>query len=74
MTYDEAALRILLNPSSPARQQAALTALAAKGRAEVANRMPCPECGDRGPHDDNGLTGEELSFCCRNCGTHWDAQ
>lgn len=35
-------------------------------------KVECPECGDMGPHDDNGRTGDERSFCCRKCGTHFD--
>jgi len=33
----------------------------------------CPECGDNGPHDDNGCTGRSLTYCCRSCGMHFDA-
>jgi hypothetical protein len=39
------------------------------------NKRTCPECGDEGPHDDNGAPRHaELSFCCRKCGTHFDAE
>jgi ribosomal protein L37AE/L43A len=45
---------------------------------EVARKMyreghRCPECQAKGPHDDNGRRGEELSWCCTACGNHWDA-
>jgi rubredoxin len=31
-------------------------------------RLECPECGDMGPHDDNGVTGPERAYACRACG------
>lgn len=33
----------------------------------------CPECGEHGPHEANGQRGAEESFCCRDCGLHFDA-
>ncbi len=67
-TYDQMALGILMSKGSEKEKQAQLTKLLnhAKGRLE------CPECGDMGPHDDNGQSGDELSFCCNKCGTHFD--
>lgn len=37
-------------------------------------KFECVECGDEGPHDDNGCSGEDQAFCCRACGTHMDAE
>jgi transposase-like protein len=34
----------------------------------------CPECEQEGPHADNGGRGVHLSFCCSECGTHFDAE
>jgi len=42
-------------------------------RAISDGRFACHECGDAGPHDDNGCTGSRLAFCCKACGTHMDA-
>lgn len=36
-------------------------------------KSACPDCGDEGPHDDNGEHGHDLSFACRACGMHFDA-
>ena len=33
----------------------------------------CPNCGNHGPHDTNGESGRDLSFCCTACGEQWDA-
>jgi hypothetical protein len=41
--------------------------------AHLTGRFPCPDCGNVGPHDDNGGTGANLSFCCAGCGIHIDA-
>lgn len=38
------------------------------------NRIECPECGHMGPHEDNGSRRlRDLSYCCGDCGTHFDA-
>jgi len=37
------------------------------------DRSPCPDCGDQGPHADNGESGVHLSFSCRSCGMCFDA-
>lgn len=35
----------------------------------------CPDCGDTGPHDDNGATRrDELAYSCRACGMCFDAE
>lgn len=31
----------------------------------------CPECGNLGPHDSNGCSGDDLAFCCSSCGEHF---
>jgi transcription elongation factor Elf1 len=41
--------------------------------ALITGKFDCPFCGNHGPHDDNGMTGEEQTFCCYKCGAHIDA-
>ncbi len=66
-------LEIMLG-DEPGKQRR-VQALATQARALVEGRRECPECADRGPHDDNGATRlSELSWCCRACGTHFDAE
>jgi hypothetical protein len=72
MIYDQAAQKILLGRGTEAQKQSALARLARHASDRLENREECPECGDSGPHDDNGRTGEERSLCCRMCGNHWD--
>lgn len=70
MTADEMAVEILLQGGS--RMQSRLTAL----RATVERTLhggECPNCGNPGPHDDNGEFGSNLSFRCDACGEQWDA-
>jgi len=43
-------------------------------RVTVAVAMPCPFCGKKGPHEDNGQTGRDLAYLCTDCGEQWDAQ
>lgn len=43
-------------------------------RARRHRRSPCPDCGDTGPHEDNGETGSGEAFSCRACGLHFDAE
>ena len=38
--------------------------LSAYHRGEI----PCPECEAIGPHEDNGLYGEECELLCADCG------
>jgi hypothetical protein len=74
MTPNQAALEILLDPAlSPATRDHKLEVLFRHVTNMVENRIPCPECGDMGPHDDNGRQ-HDLSYCCSNCGTQWDAE
>ena len=68
-TADQMAVELLL-----AGDQAGLTRLAERLSAAAQNRVTCPDCGDRGPHDDNGETGFQLMYCCRACGRHFDAE
>jgi transposase-like protein len=37
--------------------------------------MPCPECGDEGPHDTNSAAryADNREFCCTSCGTNFEA-
>ena len=37
-------------------------------------KSACPDCGNEGPHEDNGATRrQDLSFCCVACGCQFDA-
>jgi transposase-like protein len=75
MTYDEMAVEIMIGPGSAKSRQAKLSKLAKQAKVEVEGRLPCPECGDEGPHDDNGATRRsQVSFCCNQCGTHFDLE
>jgi len=49
------------------RSDAVLLSAARRGR------LPCPECGHAGPHDHNGESGDDLTFCCSKCGMHFDS-
>jgi hypothetical protein len=43
-----------------------------KRAADVfAGRVPCLECGDNGPHEDNG-DRQDLTYLCK-CGNQFDA-
>lgn len=65
-TLDQKAFEILINPTlSDSARAGKIKSLWTGG--------DCPACGHDGPHDDNGLTGDERSFCCTECGEHWDA-
>ena len=73
MTYDALALEILMSSAPGHVKDARLAALyAAAEKADEGG--PCPDCGNSGPHEDNGRSGSERSFCCIECGTHWDAR
>lgn len=74
MTYDQMAVRILLGSGSDKAKQEKLSKLAKQAKDRLENRVACPECGDEGPHDDNGRTGSQRSFCCCACGTHFDEE
>lgn len=67
-TYDQMALDILMGNGTQKEKQAQLSKL----QDHAAGRVECPECGDMGPHDDNGRTGDDRSYCCNKCGTHFD--
>ena len=69
VTADQMAFDLLLRGAP----QHELTALSRKINKVMANEVTCPECGDEGPHEDNGAFGYDLAFCCRKCGAHFDA-
>lgn len=71
-TYDLQALDILLSGGSEQTRKAKLATLAAQAQARIENRIECHECGSHGPHDDNGRTGEEKTYCCSECGNHFE--
>jgi len=69
MNMDQAAIRIMLNATlSQKAKQAALTKLARTLKDRLNNRIECPDCGDMGPHHDNGAE----TLCCQACGMHFD--
>lgn len=37
------------------------------------HKSPCVDCGDRGPHEDNGNGDAPTAFSCQACGAHFDA-
>lgn len=67
-SYDAKALAVLLSRLPREEKERRLDKLAKEARGE----RPCPECGNEGPHDDNGGR-TNLAYCCRACGTHFDA-
>lgn len=69
MTADAMAVELLL-----AGDQRGLERLAKACKDVLENRVECPECGDKGPHEDNGESGSRLAYCCRSCGMHFDAE
>jgi ribosomal protein L37AE/L43A len=71
MNATRKALDILLSRKSASQKEADLKKLAKTVSNIVRNRIECPECGHMGPHDDNGRV-DDLTYCCRACGTHWD--
>ena len=63
------AIRVLMNPNlSEKQRQAKLSRLSQQVKDRLSNRVECPDCGDMGPHDDNG----QGTMCCRACGMHHD--
>lgn len=72
----QATLDIYLDGTlTPAKRDRKLAALLTHVKNVAEGRLPCPDCGDEGPHDDNGATRRsELSYCCRACGMHFDAE
>lgn len=67
-TYDTQAISVLLSNESKAAKQTQLQALLshAEGVRE------CPECGTTTVHEDNGCVGLDKSWCCIECGCHFD--
>ena len=70
-TADHMALNILL--AGGPRMQNRLTALASRCH-DLLHGGACPECGNHGPHDDNGASGHELVFLCLSCGHQWGVE
>lgn len=65
---DVDALRLLLAGGSDAQFERLARA------AGMQTERECPECGAAGPHEDNGaVRPADLSFCCSECGCHFDA-
>jgi len=73
-SWDGLAVRVMLGSGSLKAKQAQLAQLAKRAKDQLENRVECPECGHKGPHDDNGQTGVHLSYCCCNCGAHFDSE
>jgi len=69
VTFDSMAVDLIL-----AGDEKGLARLAKQAKRQLNNEVSCTECGDEGPHDDNGATGIHLAYCCRKCGCHFDAQ
>lgn len=70
MTANEYAIDLMLKGD-----QKGLQRLAAQVRNLHENILTCPECGSRGPHQDNGASrAYDLTYLCEGCGTQWDAE
>lgn len=54
-----------LRPRSNARR--------VESKPNLTATSPCPECGHKGPHGDNGCEGAFQTFCCDECGSQFDA-
>ena len=62
VTYDELALKAMLNPNkAEGRKQLAQL------KAHSEGRHTCPDCGHEGPHDVQH-NGFEQEFACAGCG------
>lgn len=66
-TYDTLALEVLLSNGSKKSKQAKLSKLL----AHASGRVECPECGNDGPHEDNGCSGANKAYLC-SCGCQFD--
>lgn len=60
-TLDQIALRLLLEGRT-----AEVKALAKQAARRLEGRLECPECGNEGPHDDNGE--HPPTYLCVACG------
>lgn len=69
MTLDQLALDALLDSDAERRERRLFALALLAGRLHSGGE--CPECGDPGPHEDNGRS-VDTAFCCRACGTHFD--
>lgn len=65
-SIDAMALDLIL-----AGDEAGLSRLVARVRAELNNEIECPACGDAGPHEDNGAIGFDFTLACRACHEQW---
>jgi transposase-like protein len=72
LSPDQAALRILLDGKLTEKQRQAQLS-AAKARNVLDNRVECPDCGHKGPHEDNGARGSELTYLCVSCHSQFEA-
>lgn len=71
LTLDEMMLDAMLSPDPITR----IAALARQHLDTSRASTTCPDCGDTGPHDDNGATRrDELAYSCRACGMCFDAE
>jgi hypothetical protein len=68
-TYDQMAIGILLSNGSKKSKQAQLSKL----RAHASGRVECHECGDEGPHEDNGCSGAGKTCLC-SCGCQFEIE
>lgn len=73
-SWDGEAVRVLMGPGTEREKQARLRRLANQARRFVEDKAECPECGDDGPHEDNGHKGADRTFLCRVCRTQFDAE
>lgn len=72
-TLDVVAAELLMRPDANGQRVRNLLAALARAANKVA-RPSCPACGSVRV-DDNGATRpSELSFCCADCGEHFDAE
>jgi hypothetical protein len=73
-TINRAAFRILA-ANIPERERRRRMAELEKSIERALHGGPCPECGAKGPHEDNGARNRrDLSFLCTACWTQWDAE
>jgi hypothetical protein len=71
MTADQMAIDMILRGD-----RTGLARLAKRVSDAAHNRADCPDCGDVGPHDDNGMSPShhDFSMCCRACGCHFGGE
>lgn len=64
MTLDELAVRLMLDNNYRGLERLA---------RRVAEPMACPACGGTDVQDNGETDRRYLSYCCTDCGEHWDA-